>query len=106
MLNYCQGGGYFYDHESVKQLERERGHLEYALVVGTGLAMAVIGVAVSRTADNILEMKLDSSLEVRDISYDQSSSHHLLSTLTPFCFPAPYSGLKLMITGTVASFSM
>ena len=71
-LNHCQWGGYVYDHEAVKQLERERSRLEYALVVGTGLAMAVIGVAVSRTADNILEMKLDSALEVRDISYDQS----------------------------------
>lgn len=67
---HCQCGGYVYDHETVKQLERERSRLEYALVVGTGLAMAVIGVAVSRTADNILEMKLDSALEVRD--YDQS----------------------------------
>ena len=74
MLNHCQGGGYVYDHEAVKQLERERGRLEYALVVGTGLAMAVIGVAVSRTADNILEMKLDFALEVRDISYVQSLS--------------------------------
>ena len=90
MLNYCQGGGYVYDHESVKQLERERGRLEYALVVGTGLAMAVIGVAVSRTADNILEMKLDSALEVRDEylmfnPYDEI----IYFLLTPFCCPAP-----------------
>ncbi|KAL7496236.1 hypothetical protein ACHAWT_005885 [Skeletonema menzelii] len=63
MLNQCQGGGYVYDHEAVKRLERERVRLEYALVVFTGLVMAVIGVAVSRTADNILEMKLDSALE-------------------------------------------
>ena len=104
MMNYCQGGGYVYDHESVKQLERERGQLEYALVVGTGLAMAVIGVAVSRTADNILEMKLDSALEVRDISYDQSLS----STFYPntFVLPRSCSGLKRMITGIVAFFSM
>lgn len=59
-------GGYVYDHEAVKRLDRERGRLEYALVVLTGFIMAVIGIAVSHSADNILEMKLDSALEVRE----------------------------------------
>ena len=80
--------GYVYDHEAVKRLDRERGQLEYALVVVTGFIMAVIGIAVSHSADNILEMKLDSALEVREreiSSYDRAlivSWRHLLIT---FC---------------------
>lgn len=58
--------GYVYDHEAVKRLDRERGQLEYALVVVTGFIMAVIGIAVSHSADIILEMKLDSAIEVRE----------------------------------------
>lgn len=61
-----EDGGYVYDHEAVKRLDRERGWLEYALVVLTGFIMAVIGITVSHSADNILEMKLDSALEVRE----------------------------------------
>lgn len=78
MLNaniFQDDGGYVYDHEAVKRLDRERGRLEYALVVVTGFVMAVIGIAVSHTADNILEMKLDSALEVRErkiSSYDRA----------------------------------
>jgi hypothetical protein len=100
--------GYVYDHEAVKRLDRERGQLEYALVVVTGFIMAVIGIAVSHSADNILEMKLDSALEVREreiSSYDRAlivSWRHLLIT---FC-RSPCSGLKLMGTGTAASSSM
>jgi hypothetical protein len=100
--------GYVYDHEAVKRLNRERGQLEYALVVVTGFIMAVIGIAVSHSADNILEMKLDSALEVREreiSSYDRAlivSWRHLLIT---FC-RSPCSGLKLMGTGTAALSSM
>ena len=61
----------------MKRLDRERGQLEYALVVVTGFIMAVIGIAVSHSADSILEMKLDSAIEVREreISSSYSYSH-------------------------------
>ena len=112
MLNaniFQNDGGYVYDHEAVKRLDRERGQLEYALVVVTGFIMAVIGIAVSHSADNILEMKLDSALEVREreissCSHDRAFVCCFMKTSTHFLLI--YSGLKLMGTGTVASSSM
>ena len=103
-------GGYVYDHEAVKRLDRERGRLEYALVVATGFIMAVIGIAVSHSADNILEMKLDSALEVREkeissCSHDRAFVCCFMKTSTNH-FLLICSGLKLMGTGTAASSSM
>ena len=37
--------------------------MEWALVVGIGFLMAVIGVMVSNTADYLLDLKLESAME-------------------------------------------
>ena len=55
--------GYDFDHEAVHQLEKEREWMEWALVVGIGFLMAVIGVMVSNTADYLLDLKLESAME-------------------------------------------
>ena len=55
--------GYEFDHEAVEHLETEREWMEWALVVGIGFLMAVIGILVSRTADDLLDNKLESALE-------------------------------------------
>ena len=55
--------GYDFDHEAVHQLEKEREWMEWALVVGIGFLMAVIGVMVSNTADYLLDRKLESAME-------------------------------------------
>jgi len=61
-----------FDHETVKLLETERERMEWALVVGIGFFMAIIGVIVSRTADNLLEWKLESALEWLERDGDES----------------------------------
>ena len=55
--------GYEFDHEAVEHLETEREWMEWALVVGIGFLMAVICILVSRTADDLLDYKLESALE-------------------------------------------
>ena len=55
--------GYDFDHEAVHQLEKEREWMEWALVVGIGFLMAIIGIMVSNTADYLLDWKLESAME-------------------------------------------
>jgi len=56
-------GKYKYDSAAVAQLQSERWVFDQLLVAGIGVAMAITGLAVSRTADMILDWKLEHALE-------------------------------------------
>eukprot|EP00588_Corethron_pennatum_P017056 CAMPEP_0194305452 /NCGR_PEP_ID=MMETSP0171-20130528/2886_1 /TAXON_ID=218684 /ORGANISM="Corethron pennatum, Strain L29A3" /LENGTH=910 /DNA_ID=CAMNT_0039056993 /DNA_START=47 /DNA_END=2779 /DNA_ORIENTATION=+ len=54
---------YKYDHAAIAALETEAWRIDRVLVVGIGFFMALTGVAISRTADSFLEMKIDAALD-------------------------------------------
>lgn len=71
-----KGEEFEFDVSAVTRLESERGWMEWALVVSIGACMAVIGILVSRTADELLDRKLESSLKWLEYdANDQTPSH-------------------------------
>ena len=63
MLNAELREGYEFDTEAVQHLEKERDWMEWFVIVVIGFSMAVIGITISRSADTLLDMKLDASME-------------------------------------------
>lgn len=57
------GSKYKYDAEAVSRLQHERWLFDKVLIIGIGVSMAVVGLAVSKTADNILDKKIEMALE-------------------------------------------
>ena len=55
--------GYKYDKAAVAKLQSERWIFDQFLVAGVGVAMSVVGLVVSRTADTILDKKLETALD-------------------------------------------
>lgn len=55
--------GYKYDKAAVAKLQSERWVFDQFLVAGVGVAMSIVGLVVSRTADAILDKKLENALD-------------------------------------------
>lgn len=57
------GSKYKYDATAVSRLQHERWLFDQVLIIGIGVSMAVVGVTVSKTADNILDKKIELALK-------------------------------------------
>lgn len=62
-LEESEDGDYKFDSSAVARLQAERWFFDQCLVAGIGVAMAFTGLAVSTTADKILDKKLELALE-------------------------------------------
>jgi len=55
--------GYKYDKAAVTKLQSEQWIIDKLLIAGIGVAMSIVGLVVSRTADTILDKKLEAALD-------------------------------------------
>jgi len=84
--------GYKYDAKAVRAIETQRNHYDRFVVVVIGVLMACVGFAVSRTADKLLEKKVERSLSFLEDggSFSSGMAFYVgISTLLALCAFVP-----------------